>query len=145
MHFKLETKEKELTYKNRELSKAISSSISMNETLKSIKSLLKPNENRSAIDVINSNLNNNLNWEKFKISFNEIYPQFLNHLTEKYPSLTQNEKRLCAFLRMGMRTSEIANLINISETSVSKNRNRLRKKLGLKSGFDISLFLKEMI
>jgi DNA-binding CsgD family transcriptional regulator/tetratricopeptide (TPR) repeat protein len=141
----LETKEKELTYKNRELTKAISNSIAMNETLKSIKSVLNPNENRNAIDVINSNLNNNLNWEKFKISFNEIYPQFLNHLTEKYPSLTQNEKRLCAFLRMGMRTSEIANLINISETSVSKNRNRLRKKLGLKSGFDISLFLKEMI
>jgi DNA-binding CsgD family transcriptional regulator len=140
----LETKEKELHYKNGELSKAISGTISMNETLKSIKSLLKPGENKKAIDSINRSLNKNLNWEKFQISFNEIYPHFLNHLTEKYPSLTQNEKRLCAFLRMGMTTSEIANLINISETSVSKNRNRLRKKLGLKSGSDITSFLKNL-
>lgn len=141
----LETKEKELTYKNRELSKAISNSIAMNETLKSIKSLLKPNENRSAIAAINSTLNKNLNWEKFQISFNEIHPHFLNNLSEKYPSLTQNEIRLCTFLMMDMKTSEMANLMNISETSVSKNRNRLRKKLGLESGSDITYFLKDII
>ncbi|QGY44468.1 hypothetical protein GM418_12605 [Maribellus comscasis] len=140
----LETKEKELIYKNRELSKAISSTVSMNETLQSIKTLIKSDEKKEAIRAINSTLNKNLNWEKFQISFNEIHPHFLNHLNEKFPTLTQNEKRLCAFLRMDLKTSEIANLTNISETSVSKSRNRLRKKLGLESGSDIGSFLKDL-
>jgi len=138
----LEAKEKELQYKNRELSEAISTTVSMNETLKSIKSHLNSEINGEAIKVINGNMYNNLNWEKFRISFNEIYPSFFNCLNEKYPALTKNDKRLCAFLLMDMKTSEIANLMNISNDSVSKNRNRLRKKLGLENGTDINFFLK---
>lgn len=136
----LEAKERELHYKNRELSEAISATISKNETLKSIKLLLNPDVNNKAIEVINGTLNTNLNWEKFLVTFNEIYPTFFVHLNEKYPALTKNEQRLCAFLLMDMKTSEIANLMNISETSVSKNRNRLRKKLGLGSSADITAF-----
>jgi len=138
----LEAREKELQYKNKELSEAISVTISKNETLKSIKLLLNPDVNNKAIKVINGTLNTNLNWEKFLVTFNEIYPAFFVHLNEKYPALTKNEQRLCAFLLMDMKTSEIANLMNISETSVSKNRNRLRKKLGLEGGSDITAFFK---
>jgi len=141
----LETKEKELHYKNRELSEAISTTVSMNETLKSIKSHLNSEINGEAIKVINGNMYKNLNWEKFQISFNEIYPSFFNCLNEKYPGLTKNDKRLCAFLLMDMKTSEIANLMSISNDSVSKNRNRLRKKLDLENGSDITSFLKDCL
>jgi len=141
----LEAKEKELHYKNRELSEAISTTVSMNETLKSIKTHLNSEINGEAIKVINGNMYRNLNWEKFQISFNEIYPSFFTCLNEKYPSLSKNDKRLCAFLLMDMKTSEIANLMNISNESVSKNRNRLRKKLGLENGTDITSFLKDCL
>jgi len=141
----LETKDKELHYKNRELSEAISTTVSMNETLRSIKSHLNSEINGEAIKVINGNIYKNLNWEKFRISFNEIYPTFFNCLNEKYPTLTKNDKRLCAFLLMDMKTSEIANLMNISKDSVSKSRNRLRKKLGLKNGSDITSYLKNCL
>ncbi|QGY44423.1 hypothetical protein GM418_12360 [Maribellus comscasis] len=141
----LDAKERELHYKNRELSEAISATISINETLKSIKLLLNPDSNGKAIKAINGTLNRNLNWEKFQVTFNEVYPAFFVHLNERYPALTKNEKRLCAFLLMDMKTSEIANLMNISETSVSKNRNRLRKKLGLEGSIDITAFFKTFV
>jgi len=141
----LESKNRELHYKNKELSGAISTTISMNETLKSIKLLLNSDVNEKAIQVINGTLNTNLNWEKFLVTFNEIYPAFFVHLNEEYPALTKNEQRLCAFLLMDMKTSEIANLMNISETSVSKNRNRLRKKLSLGSDVDITSFFQSFV
>ena len=145
LKYRLVSKEKEIQHKSRELSEAISSKISLNETLKSIKSVLDPTSNHKAIKLINSNLNNNLSWEYFQISFNEIYPMFFKQIDEKFPTLTKHEKRICAFLVMGMTTSEIAHIMNITEASVSKNRNRLRKKLHLENGADISEFLKTLL
>ena len=70
---------------------------------------------------------------------------FFKQIDEKFPTLTKHEKRICAFLVMGMTTSEIAHIMNITEASVSKNRNRLRKKLHLENGADISEFLKTLL
>jgi len=145
LKYQLELKEKEILYKSKELSEAISSKISLNETLKSIKSVLDPVSNHQAIEIINNNLSKNLSWEYFQISFNEIYPLFFKQIDEKFPTLTKHEITICAFLVMGMTTSKIADLMNITEPSVSKNRNRLRKKLNLENGADISEFLKTLL
>ncbi len=140
----IDARNEELLFKSKELTEAISNTISMNETLKSIKTQLKNGQTESSLIMIDGKLDTNLNWEQFHLMFNGIYPSFFNTLNHKLPTLTKNEMYLCAFLLMEMKTKEIANLMNISEVSVSKSRNRLRKKLEIENGSDITAFLKTL-
>ena len=70
-------------------------------------------------------------WEHFAIHFDSVHGDFLKRLRERYPQTSQNDLRLCAYLRMNLSTKEIANLLNISVRGVEGSRYRLRKKLGL--------------
>ncbi|MFP4605015.1 MAG: tetratricopeptide repeat protein [Bacteroidales bacterium] len=139
----LALKLEELKNKSRELSIAIGHIISFNETLEKIKQAVINKNEKAAMEIINSNRNLEHNWDKFKVSFEEIHPNFLIRLNHKFPKLTANDRKLCAFLLMGMKTLEIAKLMGISQSSVSKSRNRLRKKIELPQGADIAEFLKQ--
>ena len=57
---------------------------------------------------------------------------------EKFPKLSPNEKKLCAFLRLNMSTKDIAALTRKSTSSIDVARTRLRKKLEI-SGTDTNL------
>ena len=72
-------------------------------------------------------------WQQFAIHFDSVHGDFLKHLREKYPQLTPNDHRLCAYLRMNLTTKEIANLLNISVRGVEGSRYRLRKKMNVAS------------
>lgn len=45
--------------------------------------------------------------------------------------LTMADKKMCAYLKMGLSSKEIAPLLNITVRSVEMSRYRLRKKLNL--------------
>ena len=66
---------------------------------------------------------------------------FFQKLTEKYPDLTGQEMRLCAYLRINLTSKEIAQILFIQPTAVNKRRNRLRKKLELTGDDDLLHFL----
>jgi len=70
-------------------------------------------------------------WERFTHYFDELHRSFITRLKERYPNLTTNDHRLCAYLRMDLSTKEIAALTNISTRGVEGSRYRLRKKMGL--------------
>jgi len=140
----LDFKERELNYKKHELSKTIIKLINFNKILTEIRNLIIKNENQEALKTISNNLNSKYNWQKFELSFYEIYPLFIPNLKKKYPKLTETEVKLSCFLLMKFKTREIAEIMTISETSVSKYRNRLRKKLNIKSGADLYHFLSEI-
>jgi DNA-binding CsgD family transcriptional regulator len=55
--------------------------------------------------------------------------------------LTLNEQKLCAFLRLNLNTKDIANIMGISLRGVEVARYRLRKKLGLQRGQNLSKFI----
>ena len=81
------------------------------------------------------------NWKVFETNFNEINDDFFHDLLKKYPSLSTKDLKLCAYLKMNMSTKEIAPLMAISARGVEIHRYRLRKKLNLKSGKNLSKFL----
>lgn len=60
-----------------------------------------------------------------------MHQDFFKKLSDKYPMLTNTDKKLCAMLKMNMSSKEIAELTNISVRSVELSRYRLRKKIGL--------------
>ena len=81
------------------------------------------------------------NWKVFETNFNEINDDFFHDLLKKYPNLSTKDLKLCAYLKMNMSTKEIAPLMAISSRGVEIHRYRLRKKLNLKSGKNLSKFL----
>jgi len=90
---------------------------------------------------IKQNIERDDNWKKFEENFDMIYENYLKRLKEKYPSLTINDKKLCAYLKMGLNSKEIAPLLDMSFRSVEMSRYRLRKKLDLSRDENLTSFL----
>jgi len=124
--------------KNKELAASTMSLNSKNELLAFIKEdLKKTTESSSSIGVksiirtINKNITEEDSWKVFKEAFDVVDKDFLKKIKQDHPSLTPNDLRLCAYLRLNLSSKEIAPLLNISVRSVEIKRYRLRKKMEL--------------
>ena len=123
--------------KNKELAVSTMSLNSKNELLAFIKEDLKKtteDENKSiksVISTINKNINLGDSWNIFKEAFDNTDKDFLKKMKMAHPTLTPNDLRLCAYLRLNLSSKEVAPLLNISVRSVEIKRYRLRKKIGL--------------
>lgn len=92
---------------------------------------------KGIVRKIDAHLNDKENWKIFEKYFNNIYDGFFDRLLLKYPDLTTNELKICAYIKLNLTSKEIAVLMNISPASVEMARHRLRKKLNISS--EISL------
>jgi len=125
--------EENIKYKNNELANAIAHSAASNDILKKIKDLLSKKQYSEIVKIINTNVNTENNWNNFLIKFSENHPEFFYSLEKYHPNLTKSETKLSALLLMKLSSKEIAYILNIETLSVNKNRQRLRKKLGIDS------------
>lgn len=124
--------------KNRELAVTNMSLINKNELLTLIKEDLKnsstDNDSRSIKSVITNitkNISEEDSWKVFKEAFDNADKDFLKKVKVAHPTLTPNDLRLCAYLRLNLSSKEIAPLLSISVRSVEIKRYRLRKKMDL--------------
>jgi len=83
------------------------------------------------MDIKDRQSNSQNEWKLFERNFHEVHDDFFKILQKKYPGLTPNDLKLCAFLRMNLSSKEIAPLIGITFRSIELHRYRLRKKLHL--------------
>lgn len=81
---------------------------------------------------------------KFQQNVDVVNQEFFNHLSDKFPDLTTNERQLCGLIRLNLSTKDIASVRNISPKSVEMGRYRLRKKLQLDSSDDIAIFMQNV-
>ena len=127
--------QKDIDGKSRELAVATMSTLKRNEFLNTIKAELETIKGeakaKKLIKSINAKLKNNDDWEYFKKAFDNTDQPLFSQLKETHPSLTKNDLKLCAYLRLNLSSKEIAPLLNISVHSVEIKRYRLRKKMGL--------------
>ena len=77
----------------------------------------------------------------FEIQMDELHQEFYQRLKDSFPGLSVNDLRLCAYLKLGFNSKEIAAFMNIKPSSVYISRSRLRKKLGLDTDDDLHDFL----
>ena len=123
--------------KNKELAVSTMSLIKKNELLSVIKEDLKNTSEESNISIksviknITKNISEEDSWTVFKEAFDNADKDFLKKVKSAHPSLTPNDLRLCAYLRLNLSSKEVAPLINISVRSVEIKRYRLRKKMEL--------------
>lgn len=88
---------------------------------------------KNIVRKIDSHLNDKESWKVFEKYFNTIYDGFFDRLVQRYPELTTNELKICAYIKLNLTSKEISVLMNISPSSVEMARHRLRKKLNLSS------------
>lgn len=132
----------DLDYKNKELTTNVMYLLKKNEFIISVSDKLKKSrydfkpENRKIIDDLIRDLEfsskENI-WKDFEIRFQEVHAEFYQKLTSKFPDLSPNELKLCAFLRLNMSTKEISTITFQSPKSISMARFRLRKKMEIGS------------
>ncbi len=77
----------------------------------------------------------------FEIQMDELHQEFFTKLREQCPDLSHNDLRMCAYLKIGLNSKEIAELLNIQPSSFYISRSRLRKKLNLKTEEDLFSYL----
>lgn len=93
---------------------------------------------------IKYNMTEDDNWDKFKENFNIVYDNFIQKLINLYPELKKNDLKLCAYLKMGLSSKEMASLLNTSVRSIETARYRLRKKLYLNNRENLTNFIQNL-
>ena len=148
--------QKEIDLQNRQLTTYTLEKIRFNELISDINSELKQvlleinprsKEHKERIqNLLNklAQLDIHDNWQEFQYYFEQVHPCFYERLEAQFPSLTARDKRLCAFISLGLTTKEIATITFREVRSCESSRNRLRKKLGVSAEVDLTKFIGEI-
>lgn len=117
----------QITHKNEVLNnlKNKISKVLLNVNIKSQKEL------SNLVQMIEADLRLDDDWERFEKNFELVHKGFFKRLKQHCHSLTPNDLKMCAYLRMNLSSKEISPLMNISIRSVENSRYRLRKKFRL--------------
>jgi tetratricopeptide (TPR) repeat protein/DNA-binding CsgD family transcriptional regulator len=139
--------QQELDFKRKEITQLalhIGRQTEMLEHLKSQLNQLGDLQVRTISRDLDAQLNMARQREQFELNVDLMNEDFYRRLSEKHPSLTENEKKLCAMLRLKLSSKEIAAVQNISPKSVDMNRYRLRKKLNIVNEMDLADWMEQV-
>lgn len=81
--------------------------------------------------IVDENLQTDKAWNEFMMHFEQVHPHFFDALRAICPSISPTDLRLAAYIRIGLSTKEIAQILNNTPQSIKISRHRLRKKLNL--------------
>ena len=143
----------DLDYRNRELASNVLYLLKKNELLIKISDQLKKSLQKNKTDqksVVESVLkeidfsSKEIGWDEFEMRFKEVHSEFYERLVQQFPSLTKNEQRLCAFLKLKMTTKEISAITFQSAHSINVARSRMKKKMGIEDNQRLVQFLSQL-
>ncbi len=142
--------ESNLEYKNRELASYVLHMMKKNELMLHLVPNLKkalrnsPKTQNGELKSILKDIEINskeVGWDEFELRFKEVHSEFYEKLLREFPSLTNNEQRLCAFLKMKMTTKEISSITFQSVHSINVARSRMKKKMEINDNERLVHFL----
>lgn len=84
-------------------------------------------------------------WKNYITHYNRANKGLIDKLTEKHPTLTQNELKHLIYIDMQLSIKEVSQLLGITDDSVKKARQRLKKKLDLASELTLKTYLNALI
>lgn len=126
--------------KNQELTTSSMQLISKNEILVNVGNIAETFYRKKAVNdecyarlksVLKENLDQERDWNHFKRLFEDVHKDFFKNIKQTCPEITENELRLCAYLKINLQNKEIAKLLNVTPDSLKTLRYRIRKKLCL--------------
>ncbi|WP_299211006.1 LuxR C-terminal-related transcriptional regulator [uncultured Dokdonia sp.] len=141
--------EKQVKDKKKELTNSTASIIKKNEAIILLRNELNrlkdvsPNQYRTKNILASSqkHINSKNDWKQFEDNFKEFNADFFDNLIKAYPKMTSRDLKLCAYIKTGLTSKEIAPLLGISKRGVELQRYRLRKKLDMGSNDNFVNFL----
>lgn len=123
---------------------------SLSDTVSRLSKTEDPEEQEQLISELSSSLRQRLSHDRevdsqyFHSQAESLHEDFNAKLSENFPDLTPQERRLAALLRLEFSSKYIATLMNITPKSVEISRYRLRQKLGLSKGTNLVNFIKSI-
>lgn len=146
LHNLLDLKRKELVSVAMNLSEQKEFMDGLYEKVKQAQAEMEPEKKDELLHELRTDLNLRRNFsneiDSFYAQVETLHKDFTARMTERFPQLTKQERRLAMLLRLGFSTKYIATLMNIAPTSVEIGRHRLRAKLGLARGQNLTEFVK---
>ncbi len=146
LHNLLDLKRKELVSVAMNLSEQKEFIDGLYERVKQAQAETDPQRKDGLLHELRTDLNLRKNFsseiDSFYAQVETLHKDFTTRMTERFPQLTKQERRLAMLLRLGFSTKYIAALMNIAPASVEIGRHRLRAKLGLARGQNLTEFVK---
>jgi tetratricopeptide (TPR) repeat protein len=147
--------DQELTYKTKQLTSHALHMVQKNKVLQELKrgitdlvSVTADAQNkkamRSLVRRIDFNIQSDEDWDTFKLYFEQTNQNFYQNLAKINKDLTGTELKLCSLIKLNLNIKETASVLNIEPTSVKTARHRLRKKLNLEQGQDLTSFIRQV-
>ena len=142
LHQELESRSQELTTKALHI-------IQKNKLLKDLRSEIKDIHRdaktkgqqkalKKVTGLIDSGFRFDKDWDEFVTVFDQVHTDFFDRLKTHCPNLTAAELRLCSLIRLNLNSKDMAMILAISQDSLRISRYRLRKKLGLEKGDNLT-------
>lgn len=86
----------------------------------------------------------NTDWESFSEHFVEVHPSFLGNLKKIGSTLSEENLRMCAYIKMGVGNHEIANYMNIQYDSVKRAQTRIKNRLSLPAHTTLRQYIRQL-
>jgi PAS domain S-box-containing protein len=107
--------------------------------LANVKKLIVPFLEKMTIEPINAKTRAYL--ETLESNLRDIISPFAHKISSKYVNLTNREVQIASLIKDGRATKEIAEMLNLSESSINIHRYNMRKKLGLSKKHNLHAYL----
>ena len=96
------------------------------------------------VTKINQSTSRDKHWKEFSSLFEQIHHTFFDNLKKYSDELTASDLRLVALIKMNLNSKDMATLFGISQDSLRVARYRLRKKLDIPQGENLSTFIQTL-
>ncbi|WP_245856764.1 tetratricopeptide repeat protein [Mucilaginibacter auburnensis] len=144
----------QLELKSKELSSHTLNLIKQNQLLENLRNTLQAmvkedrrdqkKQMQQIILQINESFNHEQYWKEFTNAFEQVHQSFFDQLKNYSNELTSADMRLIALLKMNLDSTDIATLLGISPDSLRVSRYRLRKKLNIPQGDNLTAFIQSL-
>ena len=143
---KEEQKNREITTKAIEIHKKDRILIHITDQLNEVANAYTGVEKKKISSIARSiagSVNDEQSWEGFRIHFEQVHPRFFELIQKRHPNMSQDDLKLCAFLKIQLSNQQIADLLHISQESARTQKYRLKKKMQLPKETSIQSYINE--
>jgi len=139
----------EVEVKKRTLASQAMHSHELENLLRDVQTYVKkdswtPEDQKHMSHRINQHLQSN-SWDDFKKHFEAVNPDFFQRLQNlEGKALSPAEIKFAAYLRVGLRNTDIASLLGIGKDSISSSLHRMKKKLALTADDSLRDFIQQI-
>jgi len=85
-----------------------------------------------------------IGWKGVQVFAQSAFPGLLPKLQLKYPDLTVQDIKHCIYIKMGLDTKTVSEMLGVSEKTVRVIRDRIRSKFDLELDDSLSMYLQQL-